>query len=63
MYVINLLGPHGKELDYSFDSEEVAEAFFRGIRDMDEYSQYEFTLWYRTVLSSGYIHYEELVCY
>ena len=61
MYIINLLGPHGEELNYSFDSEEVAEAFLRGIRDMDEYSHYEFTMWERLELC-GSIEYQELIC-
>jgi hypothetical protein len=51
-----------EELNYFFESEDVAEAFFRGICAMDQYSRHEIYFGKRIELSSGNYHYEELMC-
>jgi len=64
MFVITLFGPMDayEELNYSFDSEDVAEAFYRGIRNMDQYSRHEISFGQLIELSSGRTHYMELLC-
>ena len=64
MYVVSLLGPMNayEELNYTFDSEDVAEAFYRGIRNMDQYSRHEISLGKFIELSTGRTHYMELLC-
>jgi len=64
MYSITLFGPMNayEELEFTFDSEDVAEAFYRGIRDMDQYSRHEITLYAVSQLSTGRTTYCELIC-
>ena len=64
MYIISLFGPMDayEELNYFFESEDVAEAFFRGICDMDQYSRHEIYFGKRMELSNGNYHWVELMC-
>ena len=64
MYVVSLLGPMNayEELEFTFESEDVAEAFFRGISAMDQYSKHEISFGKFVELSTGRTHYIELMC-
>lgn len=64
MYIISLFGPMDayEELNYFFESEDVAEAFFRGITAMDQYSRHEIYFGKRTELSNGNYYWIELMC-